>query len=140
MGRGILLSGEDTVSAMVPFKEGDYLVERAFVFASGGAAVPLEDAQAGVYRASDGRMRMEGSGRIRNFFLVELLDDADRVDLALDFGEDFTYLTRDPILRSGKVFSPGTQSRLQFIPRNPLERVPPEEFEALVASLRFLGA
>lgn len=127
------------MSAMVPFKEGDYLVHRAFLFAPAGAAVPLEETTVSVFKGRGGRRRMEGSGRIRNFFLVKLLDDADRVDLALDFGEDFTYLTTDPILRSGKVFSPKTRSFLQFVPRNPLVRVSMPEFEAMVAELRFLG-
>ncbi|MBW1789635.1 MAG: hypothetical protein JRK53_23985 [Deltaproteobacteria bacterium] len=123
----------------IPFNEGDYIVDRAFLFTSDGDAVHLENAVVSAHRGPGGRMRMEGACRIRNALLVELLEDHERIDLALDFGDKFTYLLKDPVLRSGKVFSPDVTSHLQFVPRARLEHVSPDEFEALLSGLTFLG-
>jgi len=123
----------------IPFREGEYIVERAFLFAPDDSAVALEDAVVRVSTGPSGERIMEGTCRVRNILLVRLLDDHDVIDLALDFGEEFTYVLRDPRLRSGKVFSPDVQSHLQFFPRTPWERVSAREFEALWSRLRYLS-
>jgi hypothetical protein len=81
---------------------------------------------------------MEGTCKIRNILLVELLEENERINLALDLGDEFTYLLKDPMLRSGKVFSPDITSHLQFVPRSRLEQVSRHEFETLFSGLQFL--
>lgn len=127
------------MGAWIPFREGEYMVERASLFAPDTSAVLLEDAVISVFSGPSGERGMEGTCRVRNILLVRLLDDHDLVDLALDFGEEFKYVLPDPRLRSGKVFSPEVVSHLQFAPRSPWRQVPPEEFEALWSGLRFLA-
>ncbi len=123
----------------IPFKEGDYVVERAFLLAPDESAVPLEDAVIRVFQDSRGKCHMSGSCRVRNILLVGLLDDHEYIDLALDLGAEFKYLLKDPILKGGKVFSPDVKSSLQFVPRHPWEQIQEDEFEALYARLKFLS-
>ncbi len=123
----------------VPFKEGEYEVQRAFLAAADGAAVALEDSVLTVYLDARGRRRMEGRGRVQNALVVRLLDDHDSMDLLLDLGEEFKYRMREPELKAGKLFSPGVKSFLRFIPTRPWETVPEQEFEALCAGLELLS-
>ncbi len=127
------------MSEWIPFKEGDYVVERAFLLASDESAVPLEDAVIRVFQDSQGKRHMSGNGRVRNILLVGLLDDHEYIDLALDLGAEFKYLLKDPILKGGKVFSPDVKSSLQFVPRYPWEQIREDEFEALYSRLKFLS-
>lgn len=123
----------------IPFDEGEYLVERAFLLAPDGAAVLLEDAVIRVFFDRQGQRRMNGGCRIRNILLVELMDDHDHIHLALDLGGEFKYLLKDPTLQAGKVFSPDVKSTLQFAPQKPWEQLPGDEFEALWSRLKFLS-
>jgi hypothetical protein len=68
--------------------------------------------------------------------MVELLDDSDNLDLLLDFGEEFKYRLKEPILQGGKVFAPDVKSVLQFTPQNPWQQIPPAEFENLLSRLQ----
>ncbi len=123
----------------IPFDEGEYLVERAFLLAPDGSAVLLEDAVIRVFLDQQGQRRMNGGCRVRNILLVELMDDHDHIHLALDLGGEFKYLLKDPTLQAGKVFSPDVKSTLQFAPQKPWEQVPGHEFEALWSRLKFLS-
>lgn len=123
----------------IPFKEGEYLVERASLLASDERAVLLEDVVVSIFQDRTGRRQMNGHCRVRNILIVNLLDEHDVLDLALDFGGQFKYLVKDPLLKSGKVFSPKVASTLQFIPREPWKQVPEGEFETLWERLKFLS-
>jgi hypothetical protein len=122
----------------IPFKEGEYLVEQAFLFAADNSAVNLEDPIIRIYKDKGGRRQMDGNARIRNILMVNLLDEHDNLDLALDLGADFTYLLENPEYKAGKVFSPDVKSTLQFAPRKPWERISQEEFRELFSRLVFL--
>ena len=122
----------------IPFKEGDYIVEQAFLLAPDHSAVLLDDAVIRVFQDRRGQRQMNGSCRVINALLVKLLDDHDEIDLVLDLGAEFKYLLKDPVLKGGKVFSPDVKSTLQFLPKEPWTQIQEEEFEALSSRLNFL--
>ena len=122
----------------IPFKEGDYIVEKAFLIASDHSAVPLDDAVIRVHEDRRGLRHMSGNCRVRNALLVKLLDDHDKIDLVLDLGAEFKYILKDPILKGGKVFSPDVKSSLQFLPQQPWEQIQEEDFTSLYSRLNFL--
>ena len=123
----------------IPFVEGEYLVEQAFLSASDGSATALENTIIEVYLGRQGNRHLKGHGRIRNLHMVELLEDSDDLDIILDFGDEFKYLLKQPELQSGKVFSPEAKSTLWFTPNSPWQQIPPAEFEALVSRLKLLS-
>jgi hypothetical protein len=123
----------------IPFAEGEYLVDRTLLMTADHQAVRVEDVIVEVYSDRLGRRYLKGRGRVRNILMVRLLDDSDSLDLLLDFGEEFKYLLREPLLQGGKVFSPEVKSVLQFTPQTPWQQVPPDEFENLLSRLRILS-
>lgn len=123
----------------VPFADGEYLVERAFLVAPDGSAVPVTQSVIDVFTDAHGRRQLRGWGNIRNVLLVELLDDHDAIDLLLDLGQEFKYRLPTPELKAGKVFSPDVVSTLQFAPHTAWEQVAQDEFETLIAHLTILS-
>jgi hypothetical protein len=126
------------MSEWIPFREGDYIVERAFLLAPDESAVLLEDAVIRVFQDRGGQRQMNGNCRVRNVLLVKLLDDHNEIDLVLDLGAEFKYILKDPILKGGKVFSPDVKSNLQFLPKQPWTQIQEAEFENLYSRLKFL--
>jgi hypothetical protein len=122
----------------IPFKEGDYIVEQAFLLAPDHSAVLLDDAVIRVFQDRRGQRQMNGSCRVINALLVKLLDDHNEIDLVLDLGAEFKYILKDPILKGGKVFSPDVKSSLQFLPQQPWEQIKEKEFKSLYSRLKFL--
>ena len=123
----------------IPFTEGEYLVEQALLVAGEDRAVSVEDVIVEVYSDKRGQRYLRGRGRIRNILMVELLEDSDELDLLLDFGEEFKFLLKVPILKVGKVFSPDVKSTLQFIPKIPWHQIQQAEFEDILSRLRILS-
>lgn len=123
----------------IPFKEGDYIVEKAFLLAHDHSAVLLDDAVIRVFQDRQGQRHMNGSCRVINALLVKLLDEHDEIDLVLDLGAEFKYRLKDPILKGGKVFSPDVKSTLQFLPKEPWTQIQEGEYEALYARLNFVS-
>jgi hypothetical protein len=123
----------------IPFKEGDYVVEKAFLLAPDHSAVPLDDGVIRVFQNRQGQRQMNGSCRVINALLVKLLDDHNEIDLVLDLGAEFKYLLKDPILKGGKVFSPDVKSTLQFLPKEPWTQIQEGEYKALYSRLNFLS-
>jgi hypothetical protein len=126
------------MSEWIPFKEGDYIVEEAFLLAPDESAVLVEDAVIRVFQDRRGQRQMHGSCRVINALLVKLLDDHNEIDLVLDLGAEFKYLLKDPTLKGGKVFSPDVKSALQFLPKEPWEQIQEDKFESLYSRLDFL--
>ncbi len=122
----------------IPFGEGRYSVERALLLAEGGRAVALEDAVIEVTQGPGGRLRLHGRGRVRNALMVRLLDEAEDLDLLIDLGGEYKYRMRRPAIQGGKVFAPGVQSFIQFVPQSPWEPVAAAEFNSLIARIRIL--
>ncbi len=122
----------------IPFAEGEYLVDKAFLITASQTAVQVENAIIEVYSGPQGRRYLKGRGRIRNVLMIELLEDSDDLDMLLDFGDEYKYLLKVPNLQSGKVFSPDVKSILQFTPLSPWLQIPPAEFNDLLSGLRIL--
>lgn len=122
----------------IPLGEGEYLVEQALLVAANESAVAVDDVVVEVYADQRGQRYLKGRGRVRNILMVELLEDSDDLDLLLDFGDEFKFLLKEPILQAGKVFSPDVRSVLQFFPQTPWRQVPQTEFDDLMSRLRLL--
>jgi hypothetical protein len=128
------------MAGWIPFVEGEYIVEQAFIIAPDDRAVAVENAVIEVYAAPGGGRQLKGSGRLRNILLVELLEDHDELELILDLGDEFKYRLIKPELRSGKFFSPDAKSTLKFRPSAPWEQIAQADFEELMSRLRILDA
>lgn len=120
----------------IPFAEGEYLLDQALLVTDDHKALQIEDVIVEIYADRRGQRYLKGRGRVRTLQMVELLDDSDSLDLLLDFGEEFKYLLKDPILQGGKVFAPDVKSVLQFTPQNPWQQIPPDEFDNLLSQLQ----
>jgi hypothetical protein len=123
----------------ITFEEGEYLAERAALFVPNQNAIGLEEIVVTVTENADGIRQMTGRCRIRNILLVDMMEEHDRIDLALDMGGTFKFFIEDPLIRAGKVFSPDVTSSIQFIPQSPGRRVPESEFETFWGGLLFQG-
>jgi len=121
---------------VIPFREGSYWVERAFLAAPDDRAAEVEEAVIDVYLDPRGNRRMNGRGFVRNVLVVEILEDHDELDLLLDLGPQFRYLLRAPRFQAGKVFEPATRSLLRFAPTASPEPLSEREFAGLLERLR----
>jgi hypothetical protein len=123
----------------IPFVEGEYAVEQAFIIAPDNRAVAVEDAVIEIYAGPQGERHLKGSGRVQNILLVELLEDTDDLDLILDLGDEFQYRLSKPELQSGKFFAPDAKSSLQFMPSSAWKQIPRADFEKLISRLEIIG-
>ncbi len=123
----------------IPFAEGEYIVDRAFIIAPDERAVAVDNAVIEIFTTAGGQRYLKGSGRIQNILLVELLEDSDDLDLILDLGDDFQYRLKKPELQSGKFFAPDAKSSIQFRPSQPWEQITTTEFANLVMRVKFLA-
>lgn len=121
----------------IPFAEGEYIVDQAFITAADKRAVLIEDAFIEVFATAQGRY-LKGSGRVQNRLLVELLEDHDDLDLILDLGDEFKYRLIKPDLHCGKFFSPGAKSTIQFRPAEPWQQIPRSDFESLISRFNII--
>ncbi len=123
----------------IPFTDGEYVVEQAFLVSDQDRAVSLEGVIVEVYSDRRGQRFLRGRGRVRNILMIELLEDSDDLDLLLDFGEEFKYLLKVPNLQVGKVFSPEVKSALQFTPKIPWRQFQQTTFQELLSRLQILS-
>ena len=119
----------------IPFAEGEYIVDQAFVIAPDERAVAIENAVIEIFSTAGGRRHLKGSGRIQNTLLVELLEDSDDLELILDLGGEFVYRLKKPELQSGKFFAQNAKSSIQFRPSEPWEQISPAEFANLMSRI-----
>ena len=127
------------MSNWIPFLEGEYAVEQAFIVAPDDRAMAVEDAVIEVFQGPGGQRQLKGSGRILNTTLVELLEDYDDLDLILDLGDEFKYRLKKPELQSGKFFVPNAKSTLHFRPAGPWEQIAQPDFESLKSRVKFIS-
>ena len=127
------------MSNWIPFQEGEYAVEQAFIVAPDDRAMVVENAVIEVFQGAGGQRQLKGSGRIRNIQLVELLEDCDDLDLILDLGDEFKYRLKKPHLQSGKFFSPDAKSSLQFRASEPWVQISQADYESLKSRFRFIS-
>jgi hypothetical protein len=129
---------ESDMSDWIPFKEGSYLVEQAFLMTPDYKAVTLEEAIIDIYLDRQNKRQMQGRGLVRNVLVVQLLEDHETIDFLLDLGDEFKYVLRNPSFKAGKVFSPDTKSLLRFAPTSPWEHIPESEFAGILSRLELL--
>ena len=122
----------------IPFVEGEYAVEQALIIAPDNRAVMVADAVLEIYEGPQGQRHMKGSGRVQNILLVELLESTDDLDVILDLGDEFKYRLSKPWLQSGKFFSAGARSSLQFRPSTPWEQIARADFEQLISGFAII--
>ena len=122
----------------IPFEDGEYLVERAFLVGQNDMAAPMEQAVMEIYTGSDGMRQVKGNAMVKNVLVVELLEEGDELDLVLDLGNDFRYRMINPSLIAGKVFDPEVKSLLQFAATAPWVEVSPEAFKTLTTRVTML--
>jgi len=120
-------------------EEGTYAVEEAFLMTPGYTALALEDPVIEIYLDSAQERRVRGHAMVVNLLMVELLEDHDEIDMLLDLGNEFKYLIKEPMIRSGKVFSPDVKSLMQFMPNGPLQKLSVSEYSDLRSRLSVLG-
>ena len=120
----------------IPFEEGEYWVEQAYILSPGGAAVALEQPYLEVAQTTSGQRHLVGKGLVMNLLVVELLEDSDELDVLLDLGGAFKYYLAQPRISAGKVFSADTKSTLQFSPNEPWEQLDEETFNRRLAALQ----
>jgi hypothetical protein len=114
----------------IPFAEGEYLVDQAYLLTPDNSAAALDNVIIEVYSDRQGKRHLKGHCRVRNMLILDLL---------LDFGDEFKYLLKAPDLNAGKVFSPGAKSTLWFAPTTAWEQIPENEFVERASSLRLIS-
>jgi hypothetical protein len=122
----------------IPFAEGEYWVEKAYLMSSVRTATTLEEATLEIYTGRDGIRRMRGSAKVKNAMVVKLLEDNDDLHLLIDLGEEFKYLMEHPELQAGKVFSPHVKAVLKFSPKEQWKQLSKEDFESIIDGLQFV--
>jgi hypothetical protein len=120
----------------IPFEEGEYWVEQAYIVAPDKAAVALEAPYIEVAQSPLGKRHLVGKGRVLNLLVVELLEDSDDLDVLLDLGGDFKYRLVKPRISAGKVFAPDVKSTLLFAPVEPWMLLSVEAFAQQLAALK----
>jgi hypothetical protein len=122
----------------IPFADGEYLAERAYVVAPDHRAVTLEHAVIEVVSDRRGERHLRGYGRVMNNRMIELLEDHDELDVVLDLGDEFKYRLKNPNIQAGKVFAPNTRSTLRFSPQNPWEKLSLNDYDTLTRGLTLI--
>jgi len=122
----------------IPFAEGEYWVEKAYLMSSARTATPLEEAILEIYTGRDGIRRMRGSAKVKNAMVVELLEDNDDLHILIDLGEEFKYLMEHPELQDGKVFSPHVKAVMKFSPKEEWKQLSKEDFDSIIDGLQFV--
>jgi hypothetical protein len=124
----------------IPFEEGEYWVEQAYLVASNKSAVALENPVVEISQGPQGKRYLKGQGMVYNLMVVELLEDDDTLDILLDLGGDFKYYLSSPQISSGKFFAPDVKSTLQFAPRRPWQHLSADRFNDALKQLRRIDA
>jgi hypothetical protein len=124
----------------IPFAEGEYSVDQAYLLTAENSAVALENVIVEIYSDRQGNRHLKGHCRVRNALMIELLEDSDDLDVLLDFGDEFKYRLQAPELNAGKFFSPAARSTLWFSPTTAWDQVPENEFAELMSRLRLVSA
>ncbi len=120
----------------IPFEEGEYWVEQAYIVAAEGKALALDQPYIEVAKANTGQRHLVGRGLVYNLLVVELLEESDELDILLDLGGAFKYKLAQPHISAGKVFAADTKSTLQFAPTQPWEPLDVEAFDEALGALK----
>lgn len=123
----------------IPYEEGDYAVEGAFLCVPEGHGLQVDDVVVTVFTDNRGLRQLSGYGRLENTLLMDLLDHGSRVDLVLDLAPGHRYRLVEPLIRAGKLFTPGVRSSFHFHPREPWAPLSDPRFDDLLRATSFLS-
>jgi len=123
----------------IPFEEGKYRVEQAFLVAPNDSAVVLDNPYIEISMGRMGKKRLQGVCQIRNILVVELLEDSDDLDVILDLGGEFKYYLEAPEIQGGKVFAPDVKSSFRFIPSIPWQKLSEAEFDKRLSRMSIIS-
>jgi hypothetical protein len=126
---------EQIMPNWIPFEEGEYWVEQAYLVAQDKSALAIENPVIAIAKGPGGERYLKGQGLVHNVKVVELLEDNDTLDILLDLGGEFKYSLLSPQISSGKLFAPDIKSTLQFAPRKPWQQLSVEQFREEVQKL-----
>ena len=121
----------------IPFEDGRYHVEKAFLMTADNNAVELEKAYIEIFTGRTGKRWLKGGSLVQNMLMVELLEENDALDVLLNLTSEFKFILRNPDIQAGKVFAPDVKSSLKFMPTAPWEPVTTEEFSEITSRLKF---
>ena len=120
----------------IPFEEGEYWVEQAYLVSPDKSAIALENPVIEIAKAPRGERYLKGQGLAYNLQVVALLEDYDTLDILLDLGGIYKYYLSSPRISAGKLFSPDIKSTLQFAPQEPWRQLSADRFHEEVKKLR----
>ncbi len=127
------------MSEWIPFEEGKYNVEQAFLVAPNDSAVVMENPYIEISMGRMGKKRLQGVCQIRNILVIELLEDYDDLDVILDLGGEFKYFLKAPQIQAGKVFAPDVKSSFRFIPSIPWQKLSEVEFDNRLSRMSIIS-
>lgn len=113
---------------MINLPLGLYDVDQAYLVDPQKRRLRLRGTTFEIYEDPRGRKALRGRSFINNLAFAQLLEDTEKVDLALRFFEDYFLWLEDPVIQVGKVFEPETESSLLFRQGERLSFVSREEF------------
>jgi hypothetical protein len=119
----------------IPFGQGTYAVDQAFIVTPAFKAVALLQTVVDVHEGPRGVRSLVGRGKAANALVVDLLEDHDRLDVLLNFGAPFTFWLQSPDIQAGKVFAPGVAATIQFTPQNPWQVLSAAEWQNIIARI-----
>ncbi len=122
----------------IPFKEGAYIIDHAYLVTPLNRSVALTDGVLEVYKDPAGEKHLRGRAFVNNALMVALLEDEESLDLVVDLGPGFRYRLPYPVLQAGKVFEPRTWSIVHFAPSQDLVPLTDPDYEQLKAGLMIL--
>lgn len=122
----------------IPFKEGAYIIDHAYLVTPQRRSVALTDGVLEVYKDTLGQKHLRGRAFVHNASIVALLEDEESLDLVMDLGPGFRYRLPHPILQAGKVFEPRTWSIVHFAPSQNFVPMADPDYEQFAARLTIL--
>lgn len=123
----------------IPFREGTYLIEAAYLITPLKRTLELTEGILEVYKDARGTKHLRGRAFVHNTLMVALLEEEESLDLILDLGLGFRYRIPEPRLQAGKVFAPRTRSIIHFAPSTALVPLGDGDYEALLSTLTWLS-
>ena len=124
------------MSDWIPFEDGRYHVEEAFLMAGDNTAVELEKAYIEIFTGRTGKRWLKGGSLVQNMLMIELLEENDALDILLSLTSEFKFILRNPDIQAGKVFAPAVKSSLKFMPTVPWEPLTQEVFKEITSCMK----
>ena len=128
MSEGSRRQGPETIADL---PEGLYEVDRAYLVDPSHRRLELRRTTFEIYADAQARKHLRGRSLVTNVDFVDILEDAETVDLVLSFFGDCFLWLEDPVIQAGKMFTPETESSLIFREGRQSSFITRERFEEL---------